>query len=171
MIAVRNASRGTNTVFTVLCVLLFGLMCHANEAMAQMIEFMQPGEVADVPTITPRIYLATAEKKSDKTMVRVSIPTTRLKRKNQRQNDDRDYVRVWKEAEPVELGKQIRAYLPSGEKMDDAALLKALAKPTAVACFLRMYKKAPEQPDPFYTSVLHKDMVILVWDSQEYHPE
>ena len=171
MIAVRNASRGTNTVFTVLCVLLFGLLCYANEATAQLIEGLQPGEVADVPTITPRIYIATAEKKSDKTMVRVSIPAIRLKRKNRRDSDDRDYVRVWKEAEPVELGKQIRAYLPSGEKMDDAAVLKALAKPTAVACFFRAYKKDPEQPDPFYTSVLRRDIVILVWDSQEYHPE
>ena len=139
--------------------------------MGQPVERLQAGEIANVPTITPRIFIATAEKDSGKTMVRVSVPVIRLVKKSSRETYHRDYVRVWKEKDAIELGKEVRAYLPSGEKIDDAAVLKALEKPEAVACFLRLHKKDPEQPDPFYSSVFRKNLIILVWDSEMYFPK
>jgi len=171
MLTFHNASRGINTAFTVLSIFMIGSLCHANKAMGQMIEGLQVGEVANVPTITPRIFIATAEKDSGKTMVRVSVPVTRSVLKSSRETYHRDYVRVWKETDPIELGKDVRAYLPSGEKIDDAAVLKSLEKPEAVACFLRLHKNDPEQPDPFYSSVFRKNVIILVWDSEKYFPE
>jgi len=171
MLAVCNASLSINTVFTALSIFMFGSLCHANKAMGQPVG-LQPGEVVKLaPALTPRICIATAETNSGETTVRVSVSEMRLKKRVPGESDPKDWMMCWRELDPLELGKQIRAYSPSGEKIDDAALLKALAKPVAVACFMRMLKNDPEQPDPFYSSVFREDLVVLVFEAKEWFPE
>ena len=68
--------------------------------------------------------------------------------------------------DPLIFEQQIRAYKPSGDRINEAAVLEALKKPVATVCFQRAHKSDPELPDPFYTKTLRDDVVILVFEAK-----
>jgi uncharacterized protein (TIGR03000 family) len=79
---------------------------------------------------------------------------------------------VWRFAatKPLVLGKQVRAFRPDGKPAEAAEVLKALARPTGVACFMHFGTGAPVEPDPFFLALLREGSVALVVDSAELFP-
>jgi hypothetical protein len=67
---------------------------------------------------------------------------------------------------PLVFDEQIRAYKPSGDRINETAILRALAKPVAVACFQRTHKSDPKVPDPFYTGLFRDNVVIFVFEAK-----
>ena len=128
---------------------------------------IREGEVIRLaPPITPGIWMARALKKNDQVIVQVSAPETRIRKKPPGEKDAKAWVVCWSELDPLVLGKQIRAYNTSGEKLGEEELLKALQKEVVVACFQRSHKDDPELPDPFYAKAFHKNVVMLVFEAK-----
>ena len=128
---------------------------------------IQKGEVVDLaPIVTPTILKATAVEQNGSVVIRVSSIEIRLRQPAGNAKDAKGWLLCWTKPDPLVLGKQIRAYSPSGKKLDNKAVLKALKKPVAVACFQRKHKEDPEMPDPFYSTVFRDDVVILVFEAK-----
>jgi hypothetical protein len=128
---------------------------------------VKPGEEMNLaPAITPNIYQATADKKDGKVVIQVFASEILLTKKDPDDKDAKGWIIAWTKMDPLILGEQIRAYKPSGEKIDENTLLKALAKPVAVACFQRTHEDDPEQPDPFYAGAFRDDLVMLVFEAK-----
>ena len=73
---------------------------------------------------------------------------------------------MWEEGKPLTLGKEVQAYSQAGKPLDKGAVVKALAKPVSVVCFVRK-QDDPEMPDPLYLEMLREDAVILVFKAED----
>ena len=62
------------------------------------------------------------------------------------------------------LGDQVRAYRPDGKAAEPNDVLKALAKPSGVACFIGFIGLKPADPDPFYLGLLREGSVVLAFE-------
>jgi hypothetical protein len=91
---------------------------------------------------------------------------TRLRNKEPDGKDTKDWIDCWTEMDPLVFDEQIRAYKPSGDRINETAILRALAKPVAVVCFQRTHKTDPEVPDPLYTGLFRDDVVIFVFEAK-----
>ncbi|MCH8149924.1 MAG: hypothetical protein IH987_18420 [Planctomycetes bacterium] len=166
MLAFRQVSRRLNALRMNLTLFAIGSLLVAVPAWGQP-RALKKGEVVKLaPAITPNIYMATAVDQDGKVVIRVSALEIRIRNTARDDKDAKGWITCWTEQDPLILGRQIRAYNPSGKKIDDRAVLKALAKPVAVACFQRKHKDDPELPDPFYAGVFRDDLVILVFEAK-----
>ncbi len=140
-----------------------GLLFSAVLALGQMLPpTVKKGDEL-VPAVRPVIYRATAAEMNGEVVVRLSYPTARLNGKKDAHNVSQ-WVHVWEERRPpFTFGKEVKAYSQAGKPMSKEAVLKALAKPAAVVCFVRASPDEPERPDPFYTAVFRDDTVLLVF--------
>lgn len=128
---------------------------------------LQPGEaVEDAPVVVPQICKAIAVKKDGKVSVQVMVSEVRLKQRDPKGQPHKNWIRCWRAIDPLTLGGQVRAYRPSGEKLDDTSLLKALANSSVVVCFQRTHKGDPEKPDPSYCKLFAEDSVLLVFEAK-----
>lgn len=166
MFAFHHISRGLNTSRLTFASFVIGSFLVVVSAWGQP-RAVKDGEIIKpAPEIAPQICKATAIKKDGKVVIHITGPELLIRRKDPVDKDSKDWVVAWTKRDSLVLGKQIRAYKPSGKKLDEAAVLKALAKLVAVACFQRMHKDAPEMPDPFYRGVFRDDIVILVYEAK-----
>ena len=168
MLASRQFSCRPNTLRMTLAWVAIGVPLVALTAWGQP-RGVKDGEKIEVaPAVAPDIYRATAVKEDGQVVIRVSARENRLVNSDPDDPDAKDWIDCWTEMEPLVLGDQIRAYRPSGEKIDEAALLETLARPAAVACFQRTHKSDPERPDPFYADAFRDDLVLLVFEAKHW---
>jgi hypothetical protein len=143
-----------------------GIMLVALPAWAQP-RGVKEGEVIEAaPAVAPNIYKATAVKRDGKVMIHISARETRLRNKEPDDKETKDWIDCWTEMAPLVFDEQIRAYKPSGDRINETAILRALAKPVAVACFQRTHKSDPKVPDPFYTGLFRDNVVIFVFEAK-----
>lgn len=79
-------------------------------------------------------------------------------------------VMRWVNRQKVVLGKTVSAYrvgrdsagLPGYLLVQPDAVLKALAKPTGVAVYVRTKDSDPARPDTFYLALLREGTIVLV---------
>ncbi len=117
-----------------------------------------------VPTVPPAIYRATAAQVKGEVVVRLACPSVRITDKKDAQGVTLT-VYVWEDMKPLTLGKELKAYSPTGKPLSKEAVLKALAAKVSVVCFVRSKRDDPEQPDPFYAAMFRNDAVLLVLTS------
>jgi hypothetical protein len=72
--------------------------------------------------------------------------------------------RRWIAPKTLVLGEQVRAYRPTGKAFEPNDVLKALAKPTVVACFIGTIGPKPAEPDPIYLGLLREGSVVLAFE-------
>lgn len=134
-------------------VLAFGLCAAAQEPPAPK-------------TFPPETWLASAVKK-DKV---VAVKITPLAREAVVSEKDgvvvTKSVMMWGKPVELELGKKVQAIRLDGTAASPDEVLKALAKPAGVACFLT-WPGFPAKPDPFYLSVLKPGSVVLVIEEKD----
>jgi hypothetical protein len=70
----------------------------------------------------------------------------------------------WIAPKTLLLGEQVRAYRPTGKAVQPNDVLKALAKPTVVACFIGTMGLKPSEPDPLYLGLLREGSVALAFE-------
>ena len=113
------------------------------------------------PEVGPTIYRATATEEKGKVVVQLTGPSFRLAPAAERK-PRRDWVYVWEDLKPLTLGGEVQAFNQAGKPLGNEAVVKALAKPVSVACFV-LGEGDPDKPDPVYLEVLRDDVVILVF--------
>lgn len=166
MLAFCHSSRSVNTLWINVALLGIGLLLVALPAWAQP-RGVEEGEVIEAaPAVAPNLYRATAVMKDGEVVIHISARESRLRKKDPDHKETKDWIDCWTKMDPLIFGQQIRAYKPSGDRINEGAVLKALEKPVAVACFQRMHKSDPELPDPFYTGLFRDDVVILVFEAE-----
>ena len=143
-----------------------GLLFVAFPAWAQPRGVKEGEVILAAPAVAPHIYRATAVKQDGKVVIRISARETLLRSRNTDHKEAKDWIDCWTEMDPLLFEQQIRAYKPSGDKINEEAVLEALKKPVAVVCFQRTHKSDPELPDPFYTKAFRDDVVILVFEAK-----
>ncbi len=147
-----------SSVFYAALGLLFFTVPAWGQLAPPMLEKGKGEELA--PPVQPFIYRATAAEVDGKVVIRLSWPSLQTTGKGAQ----KDLVYVWeKRKEPQTLGKDVKAYSQAGKPLSKEAVLKALAKPVAVVCFVRANADDPERPDPFYTAMFRDDAVLLVF--------
>ena len=117
------------------------------------------------PSVTPTICLAKASEKDGKVAIRI-LASEILLHNSHPTEGKKGWIRSWTEQDELILGDEVRAYSPSGKKLDDQTVLKALSKEVPVASFARTHKNDPELPDKLYTSIYREDLVILVYEAK-----
>ena len=117
------------------------------------------------PAVAPSVSMASAVERGGEVVVQISLPGIRLTEKTEK--NVKGWVYVWEAVAPMTLGKQVLAYTPAGKRSDKEAVVKALARPVPVACFVRKNPDDPELPDPAYAGVFRDDTVLLVFKAQD----
>jgi hypothetical protein len=118
------------------------------------------------PTVSPSICRATATEDKGEVVVQVACPCVRLPYDAEGKRLQ-GTVYVWEEIKPLTLGKEVAAYSQAGRPLGKEEVLKALAKPSMVVCFVRRDADDPERPDPVYLEVFRKETVILVYHAKD----
>ena len=166
MFAIQHISRRLSRSRLIRTLFTLGLLFVVVPAWGQP-RGVKDGEIIEpAPEIAPRICKATAIKKDGKVTIHITGPELLIRRKDPVEEHGKDWIIAWTKQDSLVLGKQIRAYNKAGKKLDEAAVLKWLAEPVAVACFQRSHEDDPEMPDPFYTGVFRDDIVILVYEAK-----
>ena len=166
MIAFFRDSRTVNTLRAKVAGLGIGLLLVAFPIWAQP-RGVKEGEVIEAaPAVAPNIYRATAVKQDGHVVIQVSARESLLRNRAPDQKETKDWIDCWTKIDPLIFEQQIRAYKPSGDRINEAAVLEALAKPVAVVCFQRTHTSDPELPDAFYTGLFRDDVVILVFEAK-----
>lgn len=166
MLILRPTFRRLNATRMNLPMYTIGLLSVAMAAWGQP-RGIKPGEAIDVaPEVEPDLYKATAVKQDGDVMIRISARETRIANVPPDDKKAKPWIACWTEMKPLILGRQIRAYKSTGQKLTDAAVLEALAKPVPVLCFQRKHESDPEQPDAFYANVFRDSVVILVFEAE-----
>lgn len=149
-----------------LFVVAIGLLGLGVSAWGQPRGIKDGEAIEKAPEVALQICRATAVRRDGKVEIRVSQRETRIANRAPDDKQAKPWVDCWTEMEPLLLGEQIRAYTPTGKKLDEAAVLTALANPSAVACLQRTHQTDPELPDPFYAGVFRDNLVILVFEAK-----
>ncbi len=140
------------------------LIC-SNAGWAQPYPLLKKGDEL-APAVPPRIYRATALEGKSEVVIQLRSRNARITDKK-----DADNVTVmayvWEDMKPLTLDKEIKAYSQAGKPLDKEAVLKALAKQTAVVCFVRVGPDDPERPDPIYAAMFRDDTVFLVFQGKD----
>jgi hypothetical protein len=118
----------------------------------------------------PRIGLASAVEKDGKVVIEVFELREVARMKLPDRGDVFIEQRHWLALTTGTLGKDIRAYRPDGKPAAPREVLKALARPRAVAYFFGSAKGKPVQPDPFYLGLLREGSVGLALDCLDLSP-
>ncbi len=118
------------------------------------------------PSVQPSIYRATATEEKGEVIVQVACPCVRLPYDSEGKRLQ-GTVYAWEKIKPLTFGKGGGGVQPGGAGMGKEAILKALAKPSMVVCFVRRDADDPERPDPAYLEVFREEAVILVYHAKD----
>lgn len=150
---------------SILNVVLLVILLSAGSGWGQPFPLLKKGEEL-VPTVSPAIYRATATEVNGEVVIRLSSPGARITDKKDAQGVTVT-VCVWEDRKPLTLGKEVKAYNQAGKPLSKESVLKALAKKVSVVCFVRSKPNDPVLPDPLYTSMFRKDVVLLVFRAHD----
>lgn len=111
----------------------------------------------------PEFCLASAARSDGKVVVRISRMASTAR---EVVGGKEVYVSKnhWVASKEFVLGEQLRAYRVDGRSADPGEVLKALSKPSGVACFIGFVGPKPTPPDPFYLALLREDSVALAFE-------
>ena len=141
--------------------LAVGLLLFTAPSWGQPVQGFQKGDKL-APYVAPKIYRATAAEERGEVVVQFSSPALRALRVADRGKRTRGWAYVWKEWPPFTLGKEVEAFSQAGKPLSKEAVVKALAKPVSVACFVYDEDDLDLDLDPVYLEVFRDDAVILV---------
>ena len=118
----------------------------------------------DSPTprgVPPEYCLAWASRKDNGVAIRIY----RLEVTGVDFVDGKEVLRTrWIAPKTLVLGQQVRAYRTTGKAAQPNDVLKALGKPTVVACFIGTMGLKPSDPDPVYLGLLREGSVVLAFE-------
>ena len=149
----RNLARLSLTVLTVACLLLTFSVASAADAPAR-----PPGQ-------PPILALASASEKDGKVVVQIAQARVRFAPPAADGGGGTDIV--WDNLRPVTLGETVQAYNFDGTPAEPGSVLMALAEPTGVAVFVRLFEFDPAEPPAFYRSLLRKGTIVLVVKAED----
>ncbi len=147
---------------------------------AALLLFVPVGNAQDKdapPGPPPQLWLASASEQDGEVVIQIAKPAERGGQGGPGgfvpgvKSLPATTVMKWTNLRKVTLGKTVQAFRVRGERAEAKAVLKALAKPTGVAVFLRTKESDPTSPDPFYLSLLREGTPVLVVNDKDINPE
>jgi hypothetical protein len=123
------------------------------DSMGLADESAPPGE-------SPQLWRASAARMDEDVVIQISRPEYVTP-----PNVLHPGARVWKNLRPATLGNSARVFRSNGDPMKPDDVLKALAKPTGLAVFVRYTRDELTKPDSFYLAMLHEETCVLVVDA------
>ncbi len=149
----RDFARLSPTFLTLACLLLTSIVASAADAPPR-----PPGQ-------PPNLWLASAAEKDGKVVVQIAQARIRFAPPVEGGGGGTDIV--WDNLKPVTLDKTVQAYNVDGTPAEPGAVLMALAEPTGVAVFVRLFDFDPAEPRAFYLSLLRKGTIVLVVKAED----
>ena len=119
------------------------------------------------PGHPPHLWLASASRQETKVVIQIARAWPKASRPARNAAAD---TMIWDDLRPVTLGHSVQAYGVDGKPLEAAAVLKTLARPRAVAVFVRIYSFDPPQPPPFYLDLLREGTIVLVAEGKDLYP-
>jgi hypothetical protein len=121
------------------------------------------------PGEPPQLWQASAVKQDGKIVVQISHQGY----VDPRKAVSREAMR-WEKWRPVTLGETVRAFTVNGNAMEPKEVLKAIAKPTLVAVFVRQHIRSRPRdlgdPEPIYLAMLRQGTIVLIVCGSDIFP-
>ena len=117
------------------------------------------------PGQPPILALASASEKDGKVVVQIAQARVRFAPPAADGGGGTDIV--WDNLRPVTLGETVQAYNFDGTPAEPGSVLMALAEPTGVAVFVRLFEFDTAEPPEFYLSLLGKGTIVLVVKAED----
>jgi hypothetical protein len=168
---VQNNSRIPEANLMSRSLILAVIFVHVSSALAQA-QFKDTAPRAE----SPKLWQASAAMVDGKVLIQLARPVEQGTPDGVRRADGvvmQPSGTVWNWVDfpkKMTLCKNVIAFHADGKVVEPDVVVKALAKPTGVAVFVRPNVSKETRPEAFYLHLLREDTIVLVAEQKDIYP-